>query len=306
MKRLLTMAALLAATSNYAQNSIDLLTISGFYGSPQPFLDTLASNKAQESGMLVNLKVPVVLSDKTTWYSDLTYMGFNVTTDLNPEPTEFLTSMRLHAFLLQTGIVRKIDEKNGFQLLLVPRFNSDFKGPRDMNTLQMGAIGLYEHRYSEKLLMRFGALYNNELFGPLLTPLVYVDWKMSPRWSMVGLMPISLKVNYKVNDRITAGYSHFGFITSYRLGQEEFKDNYIERSSIDETLFLRWKVFGNFHLEGRIGYSLGRVYQQYEGDEKMDFRLSILGFGDEREQKNVDFNNGPIANLRLVYNLPLE
>ena len=171
MKRTLLYAIMLAAFLSQAQNSIDLLTISGFYGAPAPYIDSL-DGKATESGTLVNLKAPVVLGEKTTWYNDLTYMGFSVTTDLNPEPSDFLTAMRLHAVILQTGVVRKIDEKNAFQLLFVPRFNSDFKGPRDMNTLQLGAIGLFEHRYSDKLLMRFGALYNNELFGPLLTPLV--------------------------------------------------------------------------------------------------------------------------------------
>lgn len=305
MKRMILFSAILVSFLSQAQNSIDLLTISGFYGAPAGYIDSL-NGKTTESGTLVNLKVPVVLGEKTTWYNDLIYMGFNVTTDLNPEPSDFLTSMRLHAFILQTGIVRKIDEKNAFQLLFVPRFNSDFNGQRDKNTLQLGAIGLYEHRYSDNLLMRFGALYNNELFGTLLTPLVYLDWKMGPRWNMVGLMPISLKINYKVNERITAGYSHFAFITTYRLGQEEFKDEYVERNSIDETLFVRYRLAGNFHLECRVGYSIGRVYQQYAADDKMDFRLAILGFGDDRVQKNVDFDNGPIANLRLVYNLPLD
>jgi hypothetical protein len=305
MKKLFLCLALLAMHLLKAQSSIDLLTISGFYGFPSNYSEPL-DGQATENGALVNMKIPVVLGEKTTWYNDLSYMGFNINTNLDSEPSDYLTSMRLHAFILQTGIVRKIDENNGFQLLFVPRLNSDFKGPRDKNTLQLGAIGLYEHRYSDKLLMRFGALYNNELFGTLLTPLVYIDWKMSDRWSMVGLMPISLKVSYKVNDRMSAGYSHFGFITSYRLGQEEFKDNYIERNSIDETLFIRYRLAGNFHLECRVGYSLGRIYQQYDADDKMDFRMAILGFGDDRVQKNVDFDNGPIANLRLVYNLPLD
>ena len=287
-----------------AQSSIDLFTISGFYGPPSNY-ETPLSGEGNESGGLVNLKIPVVLNEKTVWYSDLTYTLYAINTDLSPEPPGMLTSMQLNAFIFQTGVAHKLNDRNGFQLLAVPRYTTDFKGS-DSKSWQFGMVGLYEHRYSEKLLMRFGVLYNGELFGPLMVPLVYLDWQMSDRWSMVGLAPINLKISYKVNDKLSAGYAHFGFITTYRIGQQEFKTDYVERNSIDESLFLRWKMAGNLYLETRLGYSLGRIYAQYAEDQKMDFRLSILSFGDDRIQKNVNFDSGPIASFRLVYNLPLD
>lgn len=154
--------------------------------------------------------------------------------------------------------------------------------------------------------MRFGALYNGELFGPLMVPLIYTDWQVSKKWSINGMFPISLKASYTFNDRLSGGYSHFGFITTYYINDPDFESDYIERNSIDETIFLRFRLQGNLHIETRIGYSLGRVYAQYDEHAKMDFRLSIFAFGDDRIQKNVNFNNGPIASLRLVYNLPLD
>lgn len=286
-----------------AQSSIDLLTISGLYGFPAGYEKPL-DGKAAESGLLVNLKAPVKVSDKTIWYNDFTYTLHSIRTDLTPEPNDTLTSMSLHAFIFQTGIVRKINERSGFQFLLVPRYTTDFQGSSRKNW-QLGAIGLYEHRFSSRLLMRFGALYNNELFGPLVVPLIYADWQLGERWSLNGTFPINLKVSYAFNERFSGGYSHFGFITTYAIHQSGFSSDYVERNSIDETLFLRWKMMGNLHMETRFGYSLNRVYEQYDQDEKMDLRLSIIGFGDNRTQKNVNFNSGPIMSLRLVYNLPL-
>jgi len=274
------------------------------YGFPSAYQEPL-NGKAAETNLLVNLKLPMKINQKTLWYNDFTYSGFNITTDLPSEPTAYLTSMRLHGFILQTGIVQKLDDRNGFQLLFVPRYMSDFKGS-DSKSWQFGGIALYEHRSHERLLMRFGALYNQELFGPLVVPLVYLDWQMNDKWSMVGLMPISLKISYKVSDKLTAGFSHFGFITTYCLGQEEFKGDYIERNSIDEALFARWNIRGNFFIETRFGYSLSRVYEQYDESEEMDLRLSIVRFGDNREPKNLNFNNGPIASLRVVYSLPIK
>lgn len=287
-----------------AQSSIDLLTIGGSYGFPSIYQKPL-DGKATELGSLINLKAPIVINDKTIWYNDFTYTGHFIRHDIDPEPEGMLTSMNLHAFIFQTGINQKINDRNGFQLLLVPRYTTDFEGSSSKNW-QLGAIGLYEHRMSERLLMRFGVMYNGELFGPLLVPLIYLDWQLSEHWSITGLAPISLKVGYKINDRLAAGYSHFGFITTYAINQEGSETDYIERNSIDETLFVRWKLMGNLHLETRLGYSLSRIYAQYNENHKMDLRISIATIGDDRMQKNINFNSGPIASLRLVYNLPLD
>jgi len=301
--RLLFIAFIFLSGSTYGQSSIDLFQLSGFTGFPASYQAPL-QGKAVETNLFINAKAPIVFNDKTIWYSDLTYSAFTVTTDLNPEPAGYLTSMRLHAFILQTGIVRKLNEKNAFQLLAVPRYNSDFNGS-DPKNWQLGAVALYEHRYHDRLMMRFGAMFNQELFGPLLVPLVHIEWQMNDKWNMSGLFPIYLKINYALSNKMTVGFSHFGLITTYRISQTEFKSDYVERNSIDESLFARWKVAGNFHLEARVGYSLARVYEQYAESEKMDFRLSIIRFGDDRVKKNVAFNSGPMASLRLVYNLPL-
>lgn len=295
---------LLASITATAQSSIDLFTVAGLVGFPSAYPAPL-SGKATETNLFINAKVPIVLNDKTVWFNDLSYSGFTISTNLNPEPAGYLTSMRVHAFILQTGISRKLNDRNGFQLLFLPRYNSDFQG-NDPKNWQLGGIALYEHRYNDDLVMRFGAMYNNELFGPLLVPLVYVDWRMNDRWSMVGLFPINLKVNYTVSENVVVGFSHFGFITTYRISQEEFKSDYIERNSIDEALFARWRISGNFHIETRVGYTLARVYEQYAESEKMDLRLSIIRFGDDRVKKNVAFNSGPMASVRLVYNLPID
>lgn len=304
MKWFVLSAGCLMSVFVQAQSSIDLLTLGGSYGFPASY-DKPLNGKATELSSLINLKAPIVINDKTIWYSDFTYTGHLIRHNLKPEPEGMLTTLNLHAFILQTGINQKISERDRIQILLVPRYTTDFEGSRSENW-QLGAIGLYEHRMSSRLLMRFGMMYNGELFGPLLVPLVYMDWQLNNRWSITGLMPISLKVNYKVSDWLTAGYSHFGFITTYAINQPGFEKDYIERNSIDETLFLRWKLMGNLHLETRFGYSLSRVYGQYRQNQKMDLRLSLASFGDYRLQRNIDFDSGPILSARLVYNLPFE
>jgi hypothetical protein len=220
-------------------------------------------------------------------------------------PTEIANPISIHGFILQTGFMKRFENGSGFQLLLAPRFMTDFENVNNKNW-QFGGIALYEKRYNDNLLLRFGILYNQELFGPIITPLIDIDWRISDKWSIVGLVPIYVKVNYHVSDNTTVGFSHFGLTTTYRLGNPAYVNDYIERTSIDLSLFLRQRIAGNIHVEGRLGHTLNRKYAQYTEDQKLDLRLIIFNFGDERVQKNTDFQNGIIANIRLIYNLPIS
>ncbi len=302
-KTILFILLFVLAGHAFSQESIDLFMVSGRYGLPQD-MEEPHGGQGTETGLLVNLKVPVVLSDATVWYSELSYTYFQVAFD-QPQEVGMADPIAISGFVLQTGLVQKIDDTRKIHLLAAPRFMTDFENPGS-DSWQMGAVGLFEKRFHDRLMMRFGALYNQEFFGPFLVPLVYVDWRFGRKWSLSGLLPISGKLNYHATERLTVGLSEFGILTSYRLGKPEYEGDYIERKAIDLTLFARYRMFGNFHLEGRAGYSFSREYGQYAASDKMDFRVSILSFGDDRVRKNVLFNDGPIFNLRLVYNLPLD
>jgi len=285
-----------------AQTDLDIFTLSGRYGFPQEY-ETTYDGKATETGILANLQMPVPFDESTIWYSQLTFTNFRVNNDITM-PDDIANPINIYGFILQTGLYQKFSNGRGLQLLFAPRFMTDFNNV-DRGHFQIGGVALYEKRFSERLMMRFGAMLHDELGGPYMVPIVYTDWKLSSKWSIVGMWPISGKIKYTVNDNLSAGISHFGLVTSYRLGHPDYQGDYMERTSIDECLFARVRVVGNIHLEGRLGYALGRYYKQYDAGQKADFRITIIKFGDNRVEKNVNFNPGPIALLRLVYNLPL-
>ena len=115
---------ILVGTLAVAQESIDIISISGQYGLPQEYNPQL-SEKAQETVGLLNLRIPVVFSEKTIWYSDFTYTYSHITNGLSL--SEIIANpVELHGLVLQTGLVQRIDETRAFQLLFVPRFMSDF------------------------------------------------------------------------------------------------------------------------------------------------------------------------------------
>ena len=287
----------------FGQQSIDLVTLSGRYGFPQDYLNTY-QEKATEVAALANLKFAIEAGSSTIWYNDLSYLYSQVTSD-NAMSDSLANPIRLHGFILQTGAIRKFSNDRAVHILFVPRFMTDFEHVTS-KTWQFGGIFLFEKRYSRKLMLRYGALYNQELFGPNLVPLVSIDWQFGNKWSLTGMFPISLKLSYHFSENLAAGFSHFGLTTTYLLGNPDYQGDYIERTSIDLNLFARQRIAGNLHLEARLGYTLNRKYAQYSADEKLDFRFVIFNVGDNRVQKNVNFKNGPIANLRLIYNLPID
>ncbi len=303
MKRLIILAlGICVGVSLTGQQTLDILTISGRYGSPQSY-DSVLTNNATEVAAMVNLVVPVKFNEKTIWYNSLNYFYFNVT---NGEtlPPEIANPIRIHGFLLRTGLYQKFSKGRGLQLFFAPRLMSDLNNI-DGKHFQYGGMAMFEKKFRDNLTMSFGAMYNQELFGPYLVPLINLNWQLSGRWSITGLLPVYAKINYKVNDWFTAGISHFGLVTTYYLGDSDCKGDYIERKSIDLSFFGRFRITGNIYVEGRAGHSLGRSYAQYEADQKVDFSLPLVGFGDNREQKNIVFKDGVIIDLRMVYNIPI-
>ncbi len=284
------------------QQTLDIFTISGRYGFPQSY-DSVLTKKATEVGSMVNLVAPIKFSEHTIWYNSLNYFYFYVSNGETLAP-EIANPIGIYGFLFRTGLYQKFSKGRGIQLFFAPRLMTDFNSI-DGKHFQFGGMAMFEKKFRDNLTMSFGAMYNQEFFGSYLVPLINLNWQLSNRWSIAGLLPVYAKINYKVNDWFTAGISHFGLVTTYCLGDSDYKGDYIERKSIDLSLFGRFRIAGNIYIEGRAGHSLGRSYAQYEADQKVDFSLPLVGFGDDREQKNIVFKDGVIIDLRLVYNIPI-
>lgn len=307
MKRIFILIAVIGSVSiASSQETLDILTISGHFGTPQPFEEESPyDGNTTEKGAMVNLVVPIVLNEKQIWYNSLNYMQWNVNNN-ETMPSEIANPIKVHGIILRTGLIQKLSNGNSIQAVFIPRLMTDFNNI-DSKHFQFGGTFVYEKVYHKRLKIGYGVLYNQETFGPNVVPLVNLEWKMSERWSMSGLLPIYSKIKYKVNEKLNVGMHHFGLVTSYRLGDEAYQNDYIERRSIDLGLFARYNIAGGIHIEGRYGYSFGRSYAQYDQDDKIDLALPLATIGDDRTQinENANFSNGAYAHVRLVYAIKL-
>jgi len=301
MKRVLLL--LIAGSMSFpvlAQRMLDVVKLTGRYGLPQEYKE-IYTGKATEFGSINTITAGITLSDKTKIPISFNHFYFNVQGD-SEIPENLANPIIVNGFILRTGWYQYFGNGNAIQLMVAPRLMTDFKNV-DGNSFQIGGMAVYEKKFREELTMSFGAIYNQELFGPYLVPLVDLHWQVSSKWRIDGMIPITLRVVYSVNDNMSVGFNHFGLVTTYALGHEAYAGDYLERQSIDLSLFLRHRLGGNFFVEGMAGYAVGRKYNQYAGDQKVNFAIPLVKFGDDRVAKNETFKDGMILTLKLIYNL---
>ncbi len=311
MKRLiiLLIAGGLSLTLS-AQKTIDILSLSGRYGLPGDYTDATRGGKATEWGSINSFSAGFKIGKKTMWAVNLNHFYFNLQGNPDqPFGDTIANPVKVNGIILRTGLIFDLNEGRTLQLLVAPRIMSDFKN-FDGNSFMMGGVVSYKKKYRDELSLGFGAIYNKELFGHYLVPFLDIYWEFASKWRAVGLFPITLRIEYLAGENLTLGFNHFGLITTYYLGDDAYKDAdgigaYMERQSIDLSLFARQRLFGNIFVEGMVGYAVGRSYKQYQADETVNFGIPLIMFGDERQpEANItDFDNGLIFTLKLIYNI---
>ena len=160
--------------------------------------------------------------------------------------------------------------------------------------MQFGVLTVANQRINEDLVLGYGIYTNNELFGQLLTPILGIDWQISDKWRLFGNFPMYTTLSYDINDRWNAGLHYIGLVTSFKND-----DTYIERQSLDFSLFLEYYLTSQLVAQVKAGYPVGRKYEVFAEDDKVDFSLSIIRFGNERELLDT-FDE---ANMFVTFNL---
>jgi hypothetical protein len=282
------------------RGTVDILSLSGRYALPQEYKDTY-EGKATETGMLNALTAGFKLAPRTTFAINVNHFYFHVEDEADM-PEGIASPINFHGIILRTGIIQEFNNGGKLQLLVAPRLMSDFQN-LDGNSVQWGALASYQNDINDNLNLGFGAMFNKELFGPYVVPLFLLDWQVSDRWFLEGMIPVTFKAHYRVNKGLDVGFNHFGLITTYYLGDEAYEGDYMERQSIDLSLFARQRIYKLIFIEGMIGRTFGRGYKQYAGDQTVSFAIPLVTFGDERTVKNSTFNDGLIFTLKLIVNM---
>ena len=304
MKTLTTSILLLFITTlSFAQDRFDIFYVAGNYN----FMQTTEINDETnyESAVMSNLSVPIVFKDSSVWYTSVDYQYFSMNNEYlltDPSPVE---AFNLHGIILRTGYIHRFNSKQSLQILFAPRIMSDFNASFS-NSLQLGGILMYEKIKNDDLTWRIGVLYNQEFFGTYIVPVVYLDWNMTHKIKVKGLLPVYAKIFMQPSENVSYGLHFIGLTTTYRINEPDYKNYYVDRRSIDLSLFTNINLFDNVFFEARAGYSLSRDYGLFAENDKIDLGLPLVNIGDDRTRANNEFEGSPFIHLRLIYSLPVN
>ncbi|MEO8149635.1 MAG: DUF6268 family outer membrane beta-barrel protein [Bacteroidia bacterium] len=304
MKRFIFTFILISITLTlFAQNRFDVFYVGGNYN----FMQATAANpeKNNESSIVANLSVPIVFKDSSVWITIVDYQSFSIPNEYFPTDSAPIKNFNLHGFIVRTGYVHKFNSTQSLQVLAMPRYMNDFNASFS-KSFQLGGMVMYEKVKSKDFTYRVGLLYNQEFFGPYLMPVLYLDWKITGKLKFTGLLPVYGKLYVQPTEKFSTGLHFVGLTTSYRIYQPGFENYYVERNSIDLSLFSNIMVLKNIFLEGRVGYSLTKDYALFAENQKVDFTIPLVYFGDNRNRANGKYKSSPFVHLRLVYSLPIK
>lgn len=235
---------------------------------------------------------PIVINEKNTFLGGIRGNIWKVayTPELVWPETYYSTGLTL-------GYNHKFNEKNSFLFILLPRLNSDY---RYINSaaLQLGIFTTYSKRSSEKFLWKVGVYFSTEFFGPFVVPLFGLNWDVTPKLNITGDLPIYAKINYKAGNRFSTGMGYIALVSSYRL-TGEFDEAYTSRYAIEPYAFAEVKFLKQLYFYAKVGYTMGRQYPIYAEDERLDWQLSFMKFGDNRTQLNPEIEENYFFQLGL-------
>jgi len=304
MKTLFTSIIILfLSVSTFAQDRFDVFYVAGNYN----FMQTTPTNndKNYESVIQANLSLPIVLKDSSIWFTSIDYSHFSIFNEYMPTDPNPIKSFNLNGILIRTGYIHKFNSKQSLQILFIPRFMGDFKASFS-KSVQFGGLVMYEKVKSDNYTWRAGILYNQEFFGTYIVPVFYLDWNVTSKIKVKGLLPVYAKIYTQPSEKLAYGLHFIGLTTSYRINEPDFENYYIDRRSINLSVFANVNLFDNIFIEARAGYSLSKDYGLYAENDKIDLGLPLINIGDDRTRANNEYEGSPFIHLRLKYSIPVN
>ncbi|MFT6719072.1 MAG: hypothetical protein ACJAY8_001472 [Sphingobacteriales bacterium] len=304
MKNCLFLFALLFSSSLFAQKSVDLFNV--FYRT-SPNAGVLGSeDERQLTSFVVNGKAPLVIDSNNIIIVGLEYQNSRISQN---KSNAFFHDIQFNSTMLQLGYDHKFNPKTKALFMGMFRINSDFV---DVNRdhLQTAGLVLVTSKKTEQFAWQFGAYANTEFFGLMVVPLIGFNWEINPKWRLKMLAPVNMELGYMPNAKSRMGFRYEGnnstfFQRSAASNFPSLNDQYLDKADNNVWLFYERQIVKNIWLHAKAGYSVLREYRNFNTDDKIDFRISPVSLGDNRNSHAMYMANSTSFEIRMIYRLPI-
>ncbi len=214
---------------------------------------------------------------------------------------------QLYTMSPRMTLERTYSDKWTGSYMVIPRLSSDIKG-LGLRDFQLGSLLLWKYTQRKHKKYQFGLYANTDLFGPLVLPLYGIYYlSESQKFEVDILLPVTAELNYRLRKNVRLGISFWAKGTSFNL-HEYGKDKsgyYLEKRSADLLGFIEFPFRENWFIQFMLGHSFGRIQEVYKKNDKVKFALGPIKIGDDREQVNVDVDDGILFKFRMLYRISL-
>lgn len=276
---------------SYSQPFVDIV---GF--NYQTFSSTYKNNTAQKNktdDYFLNFFLPKEFKNGNTLMVRLN--SEMLCSTITPDST--VTSC-LYAISLPLGVQLLSKSKKWKTVIMaIPKVASDLKDAVDSYDYQLGGLFMENYQYSGTLKIKLGLYYNREAFGNFFIPLAGIDWKVSDRLNLYGILPTSYKIEYVIKkSKLYGGLNFRSFTRSFRLNKTENYD-YVRYNEIQLKLFLDYFIYKKILVFAEVGYSLGRNPWQYTYNTKEETL---------RNPVYTELSRYPVFNAGLAYRIRFD
>lgn len=201
----------------------------------------------------------------------------------------------VQSLILPVAFIKPVSRKWSVSISVIPRWNGMKENMFD-KSFQVGGSLLAAYRQTSKLTYRLGVYYNAEFFGPFIIPLLGIDWNISPRDNLFGVLPQVLTYEHRISDKVSIGAVYRMFNNSYRVGV----DTVAYGKAFMRLNEMQVLLSADFYLSRRIAFSL-------EAGHSM-FRHVRLGLDENKKDYYSDenVNDGFVIKAGLVYRIRLR
>jgi len=281
-----------------AQDYIDIASIYFAYSPANDFENE--SGQTNLSELALQLNFPLVLNDQTILLTGIAANHDRLQLDANFEGPTSLNSIGF-----QIGLHHKYSKKWAASYLILPKIASG-PGALTVNDLQIGVASLFSYIKNKNLTYKFGLYANTEKFGPMLVPLAGLYYLSENRkFEITMLLPSMVDLNYALFNKTHVGIGFDSPTSSYYLDKPlySYQNEYVVKISNELFAHIKYQLGKSIYLKTEVGYPISRHYKIFNADDKVDFALGNLYFGDKRVQLNRKIDEGLIFKIKLVYRI---
>ncbi len=147
---------------------------------------------------------------------------------------------------INTGLL--LPSQNSEQIFVIGIESSIDKKLFSDDFMKHSAFYKYTYFVNSELDLAAGLFYKKELFDDLIFPLLGGEIKFNESLSLQALLPINLKLEQKLNDKLS-----LGILSEWDINSVVYDEGYLRNEAIGMFVFLEFEFGKNIFLEATLG-----------------------------------------------------